>query len=50
MVKMPCRSNMSDLININKGKKMQEIIKQKVKIIKRLLVLNKELQNLTRYY
>lgn len=29
---------------------MQEIIKQKVKIIKRLLVLNKELQNLTRYY
>ena len=47
---MSCRSNMSDLININKGKKMQEIIKQKVKIIKRLLVLNKELQNLTRYY
>ena len=29
---------------------MQEIIKQKVKIIKRLLVLNKELQDLTRYY
>lgn len=29
---------------------MQEIIKQKVEIIKRLLVLNKELQNLTRYY
>lgn len=28
----------------------KEIIKQKVKIIKRLLVLNKELQNLTRYY
>ncbi len=47
---MACRSNMSDLININKGKKMQEILKQKVKIIKRLLVLNKELQNLTRYY
>lgn len=29
---------------------MQEITKQKVEIIKRLLVLNKELQNLTRYY
>lgn len=28
----------------------KEILKQKVKIIKRLLVLNKELQNLTRYY
>ena len=29
---------------------MKEITKQKVEIIKRLLVLNKELQNLTRYY
>lgn len=28
----------------------KEILKQKVEIIKRLLVLNKELQNLTRYY
>ena len=29
---------------------MKEITKQKIKIIKRLLVLNKELQNLTKYY
>ena len=28
----------------------KEILKQKVAIIKRLLVLNKELQALTRYY
>lgn len=28
----------------------KEITKQKIKIIKRLLVLNKELQALTRYY
>ena len=28
----------------------KEILKQKVEIIKRLLVLNKELQDLTRYY
>ncbi len=28
----------------------KEILKQKVEIIKRLLVLNKELQALTRYY
>ena len=28
----------------------KEILKQKIEIIKRLLVLNKELQNLTRYY
>ena len=28
----------------------KEILKQKVKIIKRLLILNKELQALTRYY
>ena len=28
----------------------KEILKQKVKIIKRLLDLNKELQALTRYY
>lgn len=47
---MPCRSNMSDMNKLNKGLEMQEILKQKVKIIKRLLALNKELQNLTRYY
>ena len=47
---MACRSNMSDLNKLNKRIEMQEIIKQKVKIIKRLLVLNKELQALTRYY
>lgn len=28
----------------------KEILKQKVEIIKRLLVLNEELQTLTRYY
>ena len=28
----------------------KELLKQKIEIIKRLLVLNKELQNLTRYY
>lgn len=28
----------------------KEILKQKVEIIKRLIVLNKELQNLTKYY
>lgn len=28
----------------------KEILKQKIEIIKRLLILNKELQNLTRYY
>ena len=28
----------------------KEILKQKIEIIKRLLVLNKELQDLTRYY
>ena len=28
----------------------KEILKQKIEIIKRLLVLNKELQALTRYY